>query len=173
MLTLFFASLALSAAHVAQEFIGKLSDYFARLAGFEVPERHRTAVFVIFTPGLFLMLAAVSALAYFPILQPAGNHFFASLLAGMRLGDCLHSHWIPWIRGYRPNPGLETTLGYLFEGVFLITVLGWEYLGILPFAIGWAFFAGVVPAMRFAGHFFGWGYYRPTPKHWGRGKDGI
>jgi hypothetical protein len=45
-------------------------------------------------------------------------------LLAVRLGDCVVSHWGPWLRGRRPNPGLMTTVLYAIDVVFAGAVLG-------------------------------------------------
>jgi hypothetical protein len=44
-------------------------------------------------------------------------------LLAVRLGDCVVSHWGPWLAGRRPNPGLMTTVLYAIDAAFAGAVL--------------------------------------------------
>lgn len=46
------------------------------------------------------------------------------VLAAIRIGDCMMSHWLPWLVGRRPNPGLATTPLYAVEAVLILAALG-------------------------------------------------
>lgn len=52
-----------------------------------------------------------------------GRRWALWLLLAIRLGDCVVSHWVPWLRGRRPNPGLTTTPLYAAEAGFIALVL--------------------------------------------------
>ena len=80
-------------------------------------------LFRIYGCGSVSTTVGLADLIMFAIVQIAlgvgfyyfGLHTCGGLLAGIRLGDAVASHWVPWFRGHRPNPGLWSSTLYLLE----------------------------------------------------------
>lgn len=82
-----------------------------------------------YVAGLVSLLAFGGVQVWLAVAGYAGGDRAAlwALLA-IRLGDCLVSHWLPWLAGRRPNPGLSTTPLYALDAALAATTLaGWWY----------------------------------------------
>jgi hypothetical protein len=53
----------------------------------------------------------------------SGERWALWALLAVRLGDSFASHWLPWLTGRRPNPGIRTTRLYLLEALALAALL--------------------------------------------------
>jgi hypothetical protein len=62
-------------------------------------------------------------------------------LVGARIADSVVSHWGLYGLGYRPNPGLSSTVLYTIESVFILIVFHKAYL-LNPHAWRWGFLCG-------------------------------
>jgi hypothetical protein len=65
--------------------------------------------------------------------------FALSLLAGLRLGDSIFSHWLPALFGRRPNPGFTSSFNSAMDAgllIFIFKLQPWPVmLGIMIFMI--------------------------------------
>lgn len=52
-----------------------------------------------------------------------GDRWALWAILAARLGDCALSHWLPWLAGRRPNPGLATTPLYAIEAATAAAIL--------------------------------------------------
>ena len=111
--------IAITCRHSWQEWKGRgapLWRYFGAIVGFEIPDRWG---FLIFTAALTLTMSAMGIVAIFGALGPACSTFALGMLIGARLSDTLVSHVLLHQLGYRPNPGLFSTLLYVIEALFI------------------------------------------------------
>ena len=108
-LLLLALSWAFSAIHVFEEWKG--SDFplwraFGAIEGVYVPN---SLGFLFFTVALLLILwiiglGAIVGLGFGGQLTAQQGVFWLGALIGALVSDCLFSHWIPYLAGYRPNP---------------------------------------------------------------------
>lgn len=74
--------------------------------------------------GLALLWAFSGSLIVLASLGLAGGHRWALWALAVALSaDCLFSHWLPWLCGRRPNPGLTTTPLYAVAVVLIVALL--------------------------------------------------
>lgn len=135
-LLLLALSWAFSAIHVLEEWKG--SDFplwraFGAIEGVYVPN---WLGFPFFTVALLLLLwitsvGAIIGLGLWGPLTPQQGVFWLGALIGALVSDCLFSHWVPYLAGYRPNPGLRSTALYALEAVLLL-LLFWKGLSQYP-----------------------------------------
>ena len=118
------ANFAFTLIHILQEWKGEdvpLWRVFGAVVGVFVPNRWG---FASFTVGLCLLQWLVGVMAitgWVPPLLPASAPFWAlGALVGARLADSAVSHWLLYARGYRPNPGLSSTVLYVAEAIFIL-----------------------------------------------------
>ena len=119
-LLLLALSWAFSAIHVFEEWKG--SDFplwraFGAIEGVYVPN---SLGFLFFTVALLLILwiiglGAIVGLGFGGQLTAQQGVFWLGALIGALVSDCLFSHWIPYLAGYRPNPGVRSTALYVVE----------------------------------------------------------
>jgi hypothetical protein len=161
-------SWAFSAVHVFEEWKGSafpLWRAFGAIEGVYVPN---WLGFPFFTVALLLILwilsvGAIVGLGFGGPLSAQQGVFCLGALIGALLSDCLFSHWIPYLAGYRPNPGVRSTALYVLEAALLL-LLFWKglsayaaqalvggLLGALFFLAVWGFLVALrlcVPAWR-------------------------
>jgi hypothetical protein len=155
LLALLAVNLAFTAIHILEEWRGSpipLWRAFGAIEGVYIPN---WLGFLSFTLGLFIVLwivgiggiAGWSVIGWFPLTPPQGVLFLGVIL-GALVSDCLFSHWIPWLAGYRPNPGLKSTLLYVAETALILWAF-WQGLAANPWTavpgllIGALFFLAV------------------------------
>jgi hypothetical protein len=74
-------------------------------------------------------------------------------LIGARVIDSVLSHWGLYALGYRPNPGLSSTILYSIEAIFILVTF-WAGLSSAPraaligFGVGALPFIGALPLLR-------------------------
>jgi hypothetical protein len=94
-------------------------------------------------------------IGWFPLTPPQGV-FLLGVIVGALASDCFFSHWIPRLAGYRPNPGLRSTLLYVIETALILWAF-WKGLSANPwtavpgFVVGALFFLavwGAIVALR-------------------------
>jgi hypothetical protein len=135
-LLLLALSWAFSAVHVLEEWKG--SDFplwraFGAIEGVYVPN---SLGFLFFTVLLLLILwivgvGAIVGLGVGGPLTAQQGVFFLGALIGALVSDCIFSHWIPYLSGYRPNPGVRSTALYVLEAALLL-VFFWKGLSAYP-----------------------------------------
>jgi hypothetical protein len=106
-----------TAAHTYEEVVddgGPIWAYLGNLVGLTVPGR-------VGCPGLLLFAAVQVLLAASGYLGGSAACLLA--LLAVRVGDCLVSHWLPWLTGHRPNPGVTTATCYAVESVVIVLTL--------------------------------------------------
>ncbi len=150
---------AFTLIHILQEWKGEevpLWRVFGAVVGARVPD---WLGFVGFTLALTALQWAVGVAAiagWAPILGlltlPAAVGALGVVI-GARIGDSVVSHWALYALGYRPNPGLSSTVLYCVEVVFIVTTF-WKGLSLAPgaawlgIALGALFFCLVLPLLR-------------------------
>jgi len=168
-------SWAFTLIHVLQEWKGEavpIWRVFGAIVGVRIPNGWG---FAGFTLGLTVIEWAVSlaAIAGWPLVGSLGMPAAAGalgVLIGARVGDSVVSHWGLYALGYRPNPGLSSTVLYVAEALFILTTF-WKGLSLAPgaartgFAVGALFFCLVLPTLRCLRLIPGW---RREP--WARGQ---
>ena len=152
-LLLLALSWAFSAVHVFEEWKGSafpLWRAFGAIEGVFVPN---WLGFLFFTLGLLLILwivgvgAIVGLSVWGPLTAQQGVFWLGALVGGL-VSDCLFSHWIPYLAGYRPNPGLRSTALYAIEAVLLFVLFrkglsAYPSQGIVGALLGALFFLAV------------------------------
>ena len=121
------ANIAFTGIHIWQEAKARPPLYrvFGAIAGLWLPG---WLGFVIFTVVLPVFLWAAGILAYAGWLPFLGIHsasvgvFALGVVLGARLGDSIISHWTIFLLGYRPNPGLSSTVLYALEAILIFAV---------------------------------------------------
>ena len=77
-----------------------------------------------YVAGLAALLAFGGVQVWLAVAGYAGGcRWCLWALLAVRLGDCVVSHWSPWLWGRRPNPGLMSTPLYAIDVVFAGLVL--------------------------------------------------
>jgi hypothetical protein len=158
------ADIAFTGIHVWQEWKGErwpLWRVFGAVVGLRIPD---TLGFLAFTVTLALGQWALGLMAYagwLPIVgmvcTPLAIGSLGAVL-GARIADSCVSHWGLWLLGYRPNPGLSSTVLYAVEAVVIVVAFR-RGLALDPiaawigFALGAGFFLGVIPALALARKF--------------------
>jgi hypothetical protein len=122
---IFGVSAAITLVHTLEEWKapgGPLWWNFGAIVGVRIPD---FLGFLLFTVLLTFALWLVSLVAITGnlVIFSVGTKYSAvalGALIGARLGDTLVSHFLLYVLGYRPNPGLSSTPLYIFEAGFLI-----------------------------------------------------
>jgi hypothetical protein len=78
---------------------------------------------------------------------------------GARLGDSIISHWTLFLLGYRPNPGLSSTVLYALEAILILAAFqpGFHLQRTAAwcgFVIGFGFFLVIIPLLMLLRRFF-------------------
>jgi hypothetical protein len=114
------ADLVFTGIHVWQEWKGEkypLYRAFGAIVGFWFP---RGIGFALFTVGLAVFLWAMGITAYTGWLGTGFGIGALGFVLGARASDSIISHWALSLAGYRPNPGLSSTLLYVLEIVLIV-----------------------------------------------------
>src|SRR5262249_16829437 len=149
---------AFTLIHILQEWKGEavpLWRVFGAVGGVRLPN---WLGFLSFTLGLCVLqwLVGLAAIAgWLPLagsLQPSTGVLALGAIVGARLGDSVVSHWTLYRLGYRPNPGLSSTVLYCAEAIFILvafrTGLAHEPTAAwIGFACGAGFFLAVLPLL--------------------------
>ncbi|MEJ0077886.1 MAG: hypothetical protein WDO17_21105 [Alphaproteobacteria bacterium] len=117
------ANFAFTLVHILQEWKGEkvpLWRVFGAVIGLFVPN---WLGFLSFTVALCLLqwLIGLIAITGWPG-WPELPIWALGTTIGARLADSAVSHWLLYARGYRPNPGLSSTVLYVAEAIFLFVV---------------------------------------------------
>jgi len=140
------ANVLFTGIHIWQEWKGErwpLWRVFGAVVGVWVPN---AAGFLFFTFGLSLLQWAVGLMAYTGWLPFVGTIptglAIGSLGAvlGARTVDSAVSHWGLHLLGYRPNPGLSSTVLYAIEAIVILAAFRQGL--ILDTSAAWTGFAG-------------------------------
>jgi hypothetical protein len=148
-----------SLLHILEEWRGEevpLWRVFGAVVGVKIPD---PLGFALFTVGLLALLLAVGLsgmTGWLPFLGqlplPTAVGALGAILGALS-ADSIISHWLLYWLGYRPNPGLRSTVLYAVEFVFILIAF-WKGLTLAPtpawigVGIGAAFFILVLPALR-------------------------
>jgi len=153
------ANWAFTLIHVLQEWRGEkvpLWRVFGAVVGMRLPD---WLGFLSFTLGLTVLqwavgLAAIAGwLPFVGALSTAAGVGALGAVIGARVGDNVISHWGLYSVGYRPNPGLSSTILYSLEAIFILVTFR-AGLSLAPraawigFLCGVGFFAAVLPVLR-------------------------
>src|SRR5262245_8279106 len=148
------ANWAFTLVHILQEWKGEevpLWRVFGAVVGVFIPNR---LGFASFTVALCLLqwLIGVMAITGWPGWTDWLPIWALGTTIGARLADSAVSHWLLHARGYRPNPGLSSTVLYVAEAIFLLVVFQ-KGLGAHPTAawIGFVCGAGFFIVLVWAG----------------------
>jgi hypothetical protein len=149
---------AFTIIHILQEWRGEsvpLWRVFGAVVGTFVPN---WLGFLSFTLGLcalqwLLGLAAIAG--WLPLIGPlslqAGVRALGAVV-GARLADSVVSHWMLYRLGYRPNPGLSSTVLYCAEVIFILVAFRAGFAqapaeALKGFLCGAGFFIAVLPLL--------------------------
>jgi hypothetical protein len=125
LLLLLALNLAFAAIHVLEEWKGSefpLWRAFGAIEGVYVPN---WLGFTFFTVALLLILWIIGVggiVGAFGVLTAQQGVLCLGALIGALLSDSLFSHWIPYLAGYRPNPGVRSTALYVLEAALLLAL---------------------------------------------------
>jgi hypothetical protein len=136
-------SVLFTIVHTLDEVLGAshpLWIYLAHISRLPVPRQLGEVAVSILTP---VMMIAVACLAY-----GSSNIWLIGLLFGLRLGDCVCTHWLPWLLYPEPNPGVTSTLLYSVE-VEILGVL--FHIDVVGACVGIAVFATTTLPLSLAG----------------------
>jgi len=114
------ADIAFTGIHVWQEWKGEkfpLYRAFGAIVGYWFPRRNG---FALFTVGLAIFLWLIGFTAYTGWLGMWLGIGALGFMLGARVGDSIISHWRLHLVGYRPNPGLSSTVLYVFEALLIV-----------------------------------------------------
>jgi hypothetical protein len=145
------ANWAFTLIHVLQEWKGDeapLWRVFGAIVGVRVPN---WLGFLFFTLLLTAFLWALGLAAIAGWL--GGGAGALGAVIGARVVDTILSHWGLYALGYRPNPGLSSTILYSLEAIFLLATF-WAGLSSAPtaawigFGLGALPFIGALPLLR-------------------------
>ncbi|TMJ01223.1 MAG: hypothetical protein E6G97_16695 [Alphaproteobacteria bacterium] len=147
---------AFTLVHILQEWKGAevpLWRVFGAVVGTFVPNRLGFFAFTVFLCAAHWLVGAM-AIAGWPMFpgHPWWSIWALGALVGARIADSVVSHWLLYGLGYRPNPGLPSTVLYAIEAIFILTVFHKGYL-LNPdawwkgFASGAIFFIAVLPGL--------------------------
>ena len=132
---------------------------FGAVVGVRVSDRLGFAAFTLLLTLIQWAVGLAGIAAWWPIVGPLDRAPAICALGGIigaRIGDNVVSHWGLYALGYRPNPGLSSTILYTFEAVFLLATF-WKGLASHPLAawtgivLGIVFFCLVLPGLRVLG----------------------
>jgi hypothetical protein len=148
---------AFTLIHILQEWKGEvvpLWRVFGAVVGVRLPDPLGFAGFTVLLTIIqwAVGLAGIAGWLIVPLALPCAVGALGALV-GARIGDNVVSHWGLYALGYRPNPGLSSTVLYSFEVVFILATF-WKGLSLYPaaawtgVAIGVLFFCLVLPALR-------------------------
>src|SRR5262245_434369 len=149
---------AFTLIHVLQEWKGEavpLWRVFGAVVGVRIPDWLGFASFTVALTVLQWGVGLAGIAGWLPLVGTLSLTTAVGalgVLLGARIADCVISHWGLYSLGYRPNPGLSSTVLYALETVFILTTF-WKGLSLAPaaawlgFAIGCLFFYLVLPTL--------------------------
>jgi hypothetical protein len=154
------ADWAFTLIHVLQEWKGEkvpLWRVFGAIVGTALPDKLGFVGFTLFLWAAQWLIGLMAIAGWLPIVGSLTGHMGLAIwalgaLIGARIGDSVVSHWVPYGLGYRPNPGLSSTVLYVAEAIFIV----WAFqkgLALQPAAawcgvvIGAGFFVLVLPGL--------------------------
>ena len=125
-------SWAFSAVHVLEEWKGSDVPLWRVLGAIEGVYVPNGIGFLSFTVVLLAILWMIGAGAIVGLgvggpLTAEQGVFLLGALIGALVSDCIFSHWIPYLAGYRPNPGVRSTALYVLEAAVLLRLF-WKGL---------------------------------------------
>ena len=150
---------AFTLIHILQEWKGEdvpLWRVFGAVVGVWIPNRLGFLSFTVLLCAVQWLVGLAAIAGWLPVVGPlslsAGVGALGALI-GARLADCVVSHWGLHGLGYRPNPGLSSTVLYAAEAIFILVTFhkglslhpGAAWIG---FACGAGFFVAVLPLFR-------------------------
>jgi len=148
------ANFAFTLVHILQEWKGErlpLWRVFGAVVGTYIPDR---LGFLLFTVALCLLQwwVGLTGITGWPDgVRPLAIGAIGALV-GARITDNVLSHWSLYALGYRPNPGLSSTVLYTIEAIFILVVfrnaytldpVAWR----IGFLCGAGFFIAVLPSL--------------------------
>jgi hypothetical protein len=148
-------NLTLTLVHSLQELRGRLWRYFGAIAGVWIPDFLGVLLFFVVLTVSLWAIGWIGITGYLPFIGQSERRaaWAVGTLIGARLSDGRYSHVLLDRRGYRPNPGLQSTPYYFAEAILLAVVfsplLTEHYIvGALGFLGGWIVFLFVLPFIR-------------------------
>src|SRR5262245_3956148 len=145
----------LTLVHALQEFRGRLWRYFGAIVGVSIPDAAGALLFFVLLTLALWIVGWIGITGHVPAFGQSELLAVGAvgILIGGRLSDRWYSHVLLDRRGYKPNPGLQSTPYYVVEAAFLTIVFlpGFtrHYLAAaIGFVLGWAFFLSVLPVIR-------------------------
>ena len=144
--------------HILQEWKGEavpLWRVFGAVVGVFIPNWLGLLLFTLSLCALQWLLGLAAVAGWLPLAGPlplrAGVGALGAVV-GARLADSVVSHWTLYRLGYRPNPGLSSTVLYCAEAIFILVAFraglarepaaAW-----IGFACGAGFFIAVLPLL--------------------------
>lgn len=155
------ANWAFTLIHVLQEWKGDevpLWRVFGAIVGLRIPDRFGFLAFTVtlcVTQWLVGLAAIAGWLPIFGVLPLPWAVGALGVMVGARISDSVVSHWVLYGLGYRPNPGLASTVLYSIEAIFLLVTFHKGFAAHLcamwiGVAIGAGAFIAVLPGLRAA-----------------------
>ena len=134
---------------------------FGAIVGLFISNGWGFLVFTLVLCALQWLLGFAAIAGWLPVIgsldQPYGVGPYGvgalGAMLGARVADSVVSHWSLYWLGYRPNPGLSSTVLYCAEVIFILVTFR-PGLSAAPtaawigFAGGVIFFVGVLPVLR-------------------------
>lgn len=165
----FVFSLGLTVLHLAEEYKGKLWQYFGAIAGVQVADWVGKLVFTVVL-GITLVAAAFGILGIYrsePLWLRWLSLIGVGFLIGGRVSDWWNSHVSKrrnyrWDRVFLQNPGFLSSWAFLFDAALLICLLGisreswseeWPAV-VLGLLFGSLLFLVVIPTIAWVGKKF-------------------
>jgi hypothetical protein len=146
--------------HILQEWKGEkvpLWRVFGAIVGLFIPNGSGFVWFTLVLCAVQWLLGLVAIAGWLPVLGPLNQPYYGVMalggVLGARVADSVVSHWMLYRLGYRPNPGLSSTVLYCAEVIFILVAFR-AGLSSYPIAAGIGFaggaivFIGVLPLLR-------------------------
>lgn len=154
-------NLALTLVHALQERRGRLWRYFGAIAGVEIPDGPGRFLFFHVLVGTLWLIGLIATAGWLVDWMPAWLAAWSvGAIIGARLSDTVFSHVRLEKRGFRPNPGIESTRYYVAEAVawailFFPVFLEWQIPALIGVLLGGGTFIVVLPTIGAAAGWFG------------------
>jgi len=148
------ANLAFTLLHILQEWKGEdvpLWRVFGAVVGTFIPNGLGFLSFTIALCALQWLIGLIGVTGWPDGVRPLAIGAIGALV-GARIADSIVSHWCLYALGYRPNPGLSSTVLYTIEAIFILIVFRKAY-SLDPVALrigflcGAGFFVAVLPSL--------------------------
>jgi len=145
------ANWAFTLIHILQEWKGEeapLWRVFGAVVGVRVPNWLGFLVFTVVLTAVLWLLGLVAIAGWL-----GGGAGALGAVIGARVVDSVRSHWGLYALGYRPNPGLSSTILYSIEAIFILVTF-WTGLSsdpvaaLIGFGVGALPFIGALPLLR-------------------------